>query len=138
VVLHDARPLLARAAALELADAQAYVPGGMFLGWVIENQLHDPRGVDGELERRFLARELTGPALFRQLGGVLDDRLLGAHARDFACEYLGAGEDQYLRDFEDWFPVPTMLHVHDTWDDYEWIRIRLVARYSEWRAARAG
>jgi hypothetical protein len=133
-IYHDARQALARVRALDLADHQVYVPGGMFFGWVVENRL-EGAGVPAELADEFRARTLTGPRLFSRLGGVLDGRHLGEHARAFAADYLGEGDGDYFRDFEEWFPVPTMFHVHDTWDDYEWMRIRLVARYADWRSA---
>jgi hypothetical protein len=112
-----------------LDDRQVYVPGGFFVGWVVENEL-EGSGVPAAAADSFRRRELTGPALFEQIGGVIDERILGDHALDFARFYL----DDYWADMAEEFPVPSIFDVRDTWHNYEWMRIRLVARYSEWRS----
>lgn len=112
-----------------LPDRQAYVPGGFFFGWVVENGLEGP-AVTVELAGEFRARALTGPRLFERVGGIIDDTTLGEHAAAFAADYL----DQFWGDMAEEFPVPSIFDVRDTWHNYEWMRIRLVARYSEWRS----
>ena len=121
-------------AAHGLGPHQAFVPLGMWFGWVLENQLQAAE-LDPTIGQRFARRESTGPTLFEELGGVLGPSLLGRHAAEFADSYIGYAEGQYFDDLEEWFPVPTMFHVFDTWENYEWTRIKLVARYSEWRSA---
>ena len=133
VIPYDVAALCDIVAAHELVESQAYVPAGMFLGWIVENDLHGAR-VTSEQVSRFIQRDITGPRLFEELGGRLDEQLLGPHALSFADSYLGYQPGNYFHDFEDQFPVPSMFHVFDTWDNYEWIRITLVARYSEWRS----
>ena len=112
-----------------LAATQVFVPGGFFLGWVVENHL-EGAAIDSEDAARFRARELSGPQLFERAGGVIDRSTLGAHAADFAAHYL----DQYWADMAEEFPVPSIFDVRDTWHNYEWMRIRLVSRYSIWRS----
>jgi hypothetical protein len=131
VILHDAAGLESDARAADLPLTQALIPGGMFLGWLLENQLCDPGTVRVSLAHEFVARERTGPQLFAELSGRLEARHLGEHALRFARTYL---RNTYLYDFAEQFPVPGPVHVFDTWDNYEWIRITLVARYSEWRS----
>lgn len=114
-----------------LAPEQRYVPGGFFLGWVVENELEGP-GVSPGDAAAFRRRALTGPELFARCGGVLDATTLGEHALAFAADYL----DDYFGDMAEEFPLPSIFDVRDTWHDYEWMRIRLVARYSEWRSRR--
>jgi hypothetical protein len=100
----------------------------------VENQLCDPDTVAPSIAARFAARKRTGPQLFAELSGRLESRHLDPHAVAFARHYL---PDTYLSDFAEQFPVPGVVFVLDTWDNYEWIRITLVARYAEWRSATA-
>lgn len=115
-----------------LAPQQLYVPGGFFLGWVVENRL-EGRGVGDVLRERFERRQITGPAMFARVGGVLDQDTLGPHAAEFAAAYL----PRYFDDVAEQFPVPTIFDIRDTWHNYEWIRITLVDRYAEWRSSGA-
>lgn len=131
MILHDAAELEPEAHSANLPRSQALVPGGMFFGWLLENQLCDLGTVPSTLSREFSARGRTGPQLFAEIAGRLEDRHLTDHAARFAGEYLPR---TYLSDFAEQFPVPGVVFVLDTWHNYEWIRITLVARYSEWRA----
>lgn len=132
MILHDAAGLESDALAADLPLSQSLVPGGMFFGWLLENQLVDPAEVLSTLRKRFLSRERTGPQLFRELSGRLEDRHVESDTRPFARAYL---PHTYVSDFAEQFPVPGVVHVLDTWHNYEWIRITLVARYAEWRAS---
>ena len=114
-----------------LQPEQLYVPGGFFFGWVVENRLEGP-AVDHREADAFRRRELTGPQLFARIGGVIDASTLGPHALAFATDYL----DAYWDDMAEEFPVPSIFDVRDTWHNYEWMRIRLVDRYSAWRSVR--
>lgn len=112
-----------------LAPEQMYVPGGFFFGWVVENRLEAP-AVDAATAEAFRRRELTGPQLFARCGGVIDATTLGRHALAFAEDYLA----DYWDDMAEECPVPSIFDVRDTWHNYEWMRIRLVDRYSAWRS----
>lgn len=115
---------------LDVEPGQLYVPGGFFLGWVVENSL-EGRGVGDVLRERFRRREITGPEMFARVGGILDADTLGSHATEFGAAYL----PRYFADVAEQFPVPTIFDVRDTWHNYEWMRITLVERYSEWRSS---
>jgi hypothetical protein len=58
----------------DIDNAQAFVHTGLFLGWVIESGLHsDEFAADYKNEiRRFKARRMTGPGVYRAADGVFD------------------------------------------------------------------
>ena len=116
-----------------LLASQRFVPGGFFLGWLLENNLAGRHAAP--LGPSFVARELTGAEVFARVGGALDRMTIGDHAYPFAESYVHRAADGLFADMAEWFPLPSIFDVRDTWHNYEWMRIKLVERYSMWRTA---
>ena len=121
----------------ELPDEQAFVHTGLYLGWIIERDLYSDefREESAELIVRFKARELTGPEVYASWDGCLLDDMLSAEGNAFSRDYFDFDSGQFLADYEQVLAgtLPTLYHVANTWENYDRLRERLDARYTEWR-----
>lgn len=123
----------------ELNVFQAYVPTGMFVAWVIKNDLSSKRSrkedaLDIELVKR---DEMTGAQFFRKnWDGVLTSNELSDEADAFAREYLNIHNDVYTAtDFAEVLAagLPTIYHVQDTIENYGIIEPVISERYRVWK-----
>jgi len=125
----------------ELSHAQAYVPTGMFVTWLIKNDLvgkqsrkEDARDI--ELVKR---DEMTGAQFYRQnWDGVLSSKELSDEADAYAREYLNIENDIYTADFTNILAdgLPTIYHVEDSTENYLMIEPTITKRYEEWKASK--
>lgn len=123
----------------DLPIEQAFVHIGMFLGWIIDNDLYNTEfmieaGLMNTLTR-FKKREITGAKVFEELDGVLTDEALNVEGNEFAQYYSDFDKGQYLKDYDELLSagLPSMYHVKDTWSNYEKLRKRIDKRYNEWK-----
>ncbi|MCP1311408.1 DUF7832 domain-containing protein [Paenibacillus tyrfis] len=123
----------------ELDVFQAYIPTGMFVEWVIKNDLSSKRSrkedaLDIELVKR---DEMTGTQFFRKnWDGVLTSKELSDEADAFAREYLNIHNDIYTAtDFAEILAagLPTIYHVEDTIENYQIIEPVISERYRVWK-----
>ncbi|RAV21217.1 hypothetical protein [Paenibacillus contaminans] len=126
----------------ELDSYQAYVPSGMFIAWVIKNDLTGKRSrkddaADIELVKR---NEMTGAQFFRRnWDGVLSSKELSDEADSFAREYLDIHNDLYTAvDFTNVLAagLPTIYHVEDSFENYRKIEPIITERYRDWKRRR--
>jgi hypothetical protein len=124
----------------DLDEDQAYVHTGLFLGWVIDTGLYSD--LVAQLAktpiRKFKARKLTGPGVFRFCDGALDDEMLNEEGRAFARAYFDFDGGKFLDDYERLLAadLPSMYHVPDTWDSYDTLKPQIDKRYAAWRKKR--
>ncbi|HPQ71828.1 MAG TPA: hypothetical protein PKW95_22070 [bacterium] len=124
----------------DLDDYQGFVHTGMFLGWLMENDLvsdfFKSEGLD--CLQRFLARESTGAQIYEEWDGVLTSEMLSDLGNAFAQDYYDITAGGYMADYETTLckGLPTTYHVRDTWENYEKIKQVIDRRYQAWRAAR--
>ncbi len=125
-----------------LPEEQAFVHTGMFLGWILDNDLHsvdfwqDSAGYIAS----FKAREMTGAQVYEYAcDGVLLDEELSEDGNAFAHDYFDFGREQYLKDYDELLArgLPSIYHVEDTWNNYEKIARRISSRYREWKQQRS-
>ncbi|ANY65620.1 hypothetical protein BBD42_03455 [Paenibacillus sp. BIHB 4019] len=123
----------------ELEHHQAYVPSGMFIAWIIKNDLLSKRSrkedaAEIELVKR---NEMTGAQFYRKnWDGVLSSNELSDEADAFAREYLNIQNDIYTAvDFTNGLAagLPTIYHVEDSFENYHIIEPIITERYQDWK-----
>jgi zinc protease len=96
-----------------------YIPGGLLLGWAAARGHLAPSwsaSFAGDLAS-FSSGDITGPQLYRRLGGVLADDLLDDQTNEFFSDYLGQGTRGYDVDLSravgsgKYFEVPDTAEV---------------------------
>lgn len=121
----------------DLDNFQGYVHTGMFIGWLIDNDLmSDEFNTDHEEEIfLFRQRRLTGSQIFEScFDGVLMLEDLSESGNRFALHYFDFKSGQYLNDYDATLSnsLPSMYHVADTWDNYEDLKTILDKRFTDW------
>ena len=114
---------------------QAYVHIGMYLGWIIENDLYSEY-FEEEVELqmiRFKRREMGATILSELWDGYLGYELFNKEGNMFSYYYYGGG--LYRSDYEKMLAgdLPSLYHVEDTWPNYEKISTIISTRHSDWR-----
>jgi len=121
----------------ELDAFQGYVHTGIFLSWLIDNNLvSDEFQSDFEEEiKEFKNRKLTGPQIFERCDGVLMLDMINELGNRFALHYFDFEKGQYLSDYETTLAtnLPSLYHVADTWENYEKIKQVLDRRFTDWK-----
>lgn len=115
----------------DLAPEQAYVHIGIYFAWLCRRRLVSEMIVDDfepEL-RRFQEGEITGPQLFRLLGGTLASDMLSEDGNRFTAIYYS---DKYLDDYSEVLggDLPTLYHVADIPKNQELMEERLDQRFA--------
>jgi hypothetical protein len=121
----------------DLDEFQGFVHTGMFLGWLVDNDLmSDQFNSDFEEEiQEFKKQKLKGSQIFeRCCDGVLMLEDISELGNRFALHYFDFDTGKYLADYEATLAnsLPTMYHVADTWDNYKKLKVVLDKRFSEW------
>ena len=136
MVYHDASKMDEITDDNGLPESQGYVPGGMFLGWIIENGLYNQEELESSEESidKFRKRELSGPQLLASdFDGKIDDEILNEQGIAFGDYYFDSR--RYYDDFEEHLAkgLKTKFHVLDTWANYDAIKNVIDKRYAEWK-----
>lgn len=113
---------------------QAYVHIGMFLGWMIENDLCSEFFIE-ECETqiyRFKRREISCTVLSEIWDGYLGSDLFTEKGNMFCFYYYGGG--LYKKDYQNTLAkgLPSIYHVVDSWDNFAEIGKVLSLRYLDW------
>ena len=119
----------------DLPIEQAYVHIGIYLGWVIDNELYSEffeEEASTEIYR-FKRRELACTILSEIWDGYLGHELFSEEGNLFTYYYYGGGI--YHKDYEKELAkvLPSIYHVKDTWENYDTIKERITKRYKEWK-----
>lgn len=121
----------------DLDEDQAFVHTGLFLGWIINAGLYSEEFADDFSKeiRRFKARKLTGPSVYRAADGVFVDDMLNEEGLAFAQAYFDLETGKYIQDYEKLLTakLPSMYHVPGTWESYDAIKPQIDKRYAAWR-----
>ncbi|HET9634630.1 MAG TPA: hypothetical protein VFP26_01770 [Gemmatimonadaceae bacterium] len=121
----------------DLPDDQAFVHTGLYLGWIIDNDLYSEmfRDESAELITRFKAREITGPEVYESWDGCLIDYMLSDDGNAFSRAYFDFERGSFLQDYDEVLgsDYPSLYHVPNTWENYDRLRARLDERYTAWR-----
>jgi len=120
----------------ELPKEQAYVHGGMFLGWLSENALLSNEFCEDfkDERERFRQGELRCGSFFHLIGGVLADDMLAPDVIPFVKFYYGE-KKRYYADYCSLFhEYPTIYHVDDNPQNFRRLSDRLNERFEGWKA----
>jgi hypothetical protein len=122
----------------ELDDFQGYVHTGMFLTWLINNDLLDNEFFEDSQDEieEVKQRKWTGSQFYEsQMDGVFSIEEVSELGNRFALDYFDFDTGKYLDDYEMTLAneLPTLFHVEDNWDNYEAIGKVIDKRFSEWK-----
>ncbi len=114
---------------------QAYVHIGMYLGWIIDNDLYSEYFEDeADMQIfRFKRREISCTILSEIWDGYLGFELFNKEGNMFTYYYYGGG--LYKGDYDEALvkKLPSIYHVKDSWDNYEEIKSRIDVRFNDWK-----
>ncbi len=118
---------------------QAYVHIGMFLGWMLENDLYSEEFEEEESLQilRFKQREITCSILSAMWDGYLDEELFSKKGNDFLQYYYQSGK--YRQDYQNTLVngLNSMHQVADTWENYEKIAEVVSQKFKNWEKKQA-
>lgn len=113
---------------------QAYVHIGMYLGWVIENELYSDYFEDEAAVQiiRFQRRDFSCTILSEVWDGYLGHELFSKTGNMFTYYYYGGGI--YRKDYEKVLAndLPSIYHVKDNWNNYNKMAEKISQRFLEW------
>ena len=119
-----------------LEKKQAYVHTGLYLYWLIKNNLTG--SAFNEMYRYqiedCLNKIMTGPQLFMLMGGIFRSDILTDKGKEFTEYYFSLDSGNYMYDYE--FALAryeiSPYHVSDTWANYEKLSRYIDQRYASW------
>jgi hypothetical protein len=121
----------------DLDEDQAFVHTGLFLAWILDAGLYSEEFAEDLAKeiRRFKARKLTGPGVYRAADGVFADDMLNEEGLAFTRAYFDFEKGKYLKDYEKLLAadLPSMYHVPDTWESYDTLKPQIDKRYAAWQ-----
>lgn len=114
---------------------QAYVHIGIYLGWIIENDLYSEY-FEEEAETeiyRFKRRQLGCTILSEIWDGYLGYELFSQEGNLFTYYYYGGGI--FKKDYEKVLmkELPSIYHVKDTWENFDKIAQQINKRFDDWK-----
>jgi hypothetical protein len=122
---------------VDLDERQAFVHTGLFLGWIIDAGLYSEEfAEDFEKEiRRFKARKMTGPGVYRVADGVFADDMLNEEGLAFTQTYFDFEKGKYLKDYKKLLEagLSSEYRVPDTWESYDTLKPQIDKRYGAWQ-----
>ncbi len=114
---------------------QAYVHIGMFLGWMLENDLYSEIFEEDEAIQviRFRNREMSCSILSAIWDGYLGEDLFNEEGNAFSISYYQSGKyhQDYLAALAE--GLPSIYHVEDSWDNYNKMAEIITERYNTWK-----
>jgi hypothetical protein len=121
----------------ELDEFQGFVHTGMYVGWLIDNDLIDHEFFSDSQQaiKGFKNRQLTGSQFYEmQMDGVLLIDQVSEIGNRFSFDYFDFDSGQYLNDYETTLAreLPTLFDVQDTWENYEKIKKVIDKRFLDW------
>ena len=114
---------------------QAYVHIGIYLGWIIDNELYSEYFEDeSEIQIfRFKRRELSCTILSELWDGYLGYELFNKDGNMFSYYYYGSG--LFRKDYERVLAgdLPSIYHVRDDCETYQKMTSMIDQRFEEWK-----
>lgn len=121
-----------------LDEFQAYVHTGMYIAWLIENELFDDHDLSKTKEevQRVKERKKTGANFYNDaLDGVLLDDDISEIGNEFSYFYYELKNGVYLNDYSEIFEEnsQTLYHVKDSWENYDKLKPVIDNRFKKWK-----
>ncbi len=122
---------------IDLPREQAYIHTGMYLGWIIDNNLCSEEFKNETIDEilQFKQKEITGTQIYISWDGALVDDMLNDEANAFSAYYFDFEKGQYLHDYEELLAkdLESLYHVKDSWENYYTLKSRIDERFREWK-----
>lgn len=123
----------------DLDPFQGYVHTGLFLGWLIDNNLVSEEFSEeiAKVYSLFRLRKITGPQIFEEyLDGTLKLEDLNEEGNKFALRYFYVKNGEYFRDYATTLAsdLPSVYHVENSWENYDKLKIVLDKRYKSYQS----
>lgn len=120
----------------QLPIDQAYVHIGMYLGWIVSNNLYSDffeEECDTQIYR-FKHKEISPAMLSEIWGGSLGSNLFTDEGNMFTYYYYGGG--LYKRDYEKLLAaqLPSIYHVKDSWENFDMVSKKITEQYQRWKS----
>lgn len=119
----------------DLPIEQAYVHMGIYLGWIVDNELYNDFFEDeaGTQIVRFHRKEISCTVLSELWDGYLGSDLFNEEGNMFTYYYYAGGI--YRKDYEKLLApgLPSIYHVKDSWENYEKMSYKITERFQEWK-----
>lgn len=119
---------------MDLSILHAHTHIGMFLGWIVQNDLMSEDFEDeAGLQIRHFLQQTISCCLFSELwDGTISDEMLNEDANKFTTAYYTTGK--YIEDYRKIFPKHECMYlVEDTWQNYEKVTKIVDMRFLEWK-----
>jgi hypothetical protein len=124
-------------AELGLSDSQSFVHTGLFLAWLVNNELMSDFFVTetGKEVENLKVRRSSPIEIYEEWDGVLIGEMLTRAGFNFALDYFDFERGTYLKDYERVFKVTSkrVYEVKGTWDNYDKLKPTIDAAYEKWR-----
>ncbi|MBD3245275.1 MAG: hypothetical protein GF335_04775 [Candidatus Moranbacteria bacterium] len=124
-----------------VSNEQAFVPTGMYLGWLIENDLISEYFLEetpkSELEN-FKKGNLSGPKIYKLWGGILMPYMLSEKGQKFSDYYFSTNPQEVGKYFFDYKnklakKLPNLFEAKDSQENYKKISKVINKRFKKWR-----
>ncbi|WP_174721489.1 hypothetical protein [Capsulimonas corticalis] len=119
-----------------LSTDQVLVPTGMYLGWIIDHNLHNPAFFEEckELIDKFTRREIQASNIYEYFDGCFDSEMLSPEGNAFTQFYFGVESGEYLKDYEVHLVAdrPSLFHVRENAKNYAILTTFIDQRYQDW------
>lgn len=120
-----------------LSEVHAYIHTGMYLGWIIDNNLVSEFFEEESSEdiKKFKQRKMTGTQIYQKWDGVLDSDMLNDEGNKFSQYYFDFDKGNFANDYEKLLctDYPTIFHPNDTWENYYKLKEIIDERYESWK-----
>lgn len=119
---------------------QAYLHIGIFIGWVIDNELYSEEFVE-EFDTqifRFKRGEMSYVIMGELWDGLIfEGQFRSPEGQEFARYYYHGGH--YITDFKETLAadLPSMYYVTDSQENYLTMKQKINERFAEWKANRS-
>jgi hypothetical protein len=122
----------------DLDNFQAYIHTGMYLGWLIDNDLVSKEFKTEHKKEilQFKQQALTGAQIFECCcDGVLTLEDLTEIGNRFSLPYINFDSGQYLDDYEKTLAkkLSSLYEVNDNWDNYHKLKPVIDNQFSQWK-----
>lgn len=119
---------------------KAYLHIGIYMGWVIDNELYSEYFEDEASTEiyRFTRRDIGCIILAEIWDGELSHELFNDEANLFTFYYYAGGI--FKKDYNEVLVKShkTIYHVEDTWENFEALKKRMSERFEEWKSMISG
>ena len=122
----------------DLEIFQGYIHTGMFLGWLIDNDLVSDEFKNNNINniKQFKLQKLTGSQVFESsCDGVLTIEDISELGNNFALQYFDFDTGKYISDYQKTLceNLPSLYHVVDNWDNYIKLKQVFDKRFLDWK-----